>query len=108
MLFHWSLSDSNSIQVSRTLLNILIDHENTVVWMISILFLISNPSSPFSEPLGIVPSTQTTTGITVSGKVYVTFAIASMCLTVQNFRIIIISIKLKFVFIENDCRDHFK
>ena len=35
MVFHWSLSDSKSPQVSRTLLSILADLNNAVVWMIS-------------------------------------------------------------------------
>ena len=33
MVFHWSSSDSKSSQVSRTLLSILTDLNNTVVWM---------------------------------------------------------------------------
>ena len=35
MDFYWSLSDSKSSQVSRTLLNILVDLNNAVVWMFS-------------------------------------------------------------------------
>ena len=35
MIFHWKLNDSKSPQVSRTLLSILTDLNNTVVWMIA-------------------------------------------------------------------------
>ena len=34
MVFHWSLSDNKSPQVSRTLLSILADLKNAVVWMV--------------------------------------------------------------------------
>ena len=66
MVFHWSLSDSNSPQVSRTLLSILADLNNVVVWMVSTCPLISKSSSPFTKPLGIIPSALITTGITVN------------------------------------------
>ena len=45
MVFNWSLSDSKSPQVYRTLLSIL-----AVVWMVSIYPPISNSSSPFTKP----------------------------------------------------------
>ena len=35
MVFHWSLSDRKSPQVSRTLLSILAIFNNVVVWMVS-------------------------------------------------------------------------
>ena len=35
MVFHWSLSDSKSPQVSRILLSILAVFNNAVVWMVS-------------------------------------------------------------------------
>ena len=35
MVFHWSLSDSKSPQVSRTLLSIQVDLNTAVFWMIS-------------------------------------------------------------------------
>ena len=34
MVFHWSLSDSKSAQVSRTLLSILVDLNNAVAWIV--------------------------------------------------------------------------
>ena len=35
MVFHWTSSESKSAQVSRTLLSILTDLCNAVVWMVS-------------------------------------------------------------------------
>ena len=66
MVSHWSLSDSKSHQVSRTLFSILAGLNNAVVWMVSTCPLISNPSSSFTNPLGIVPGEPTTVGITVN------------------------------------------
>ena len=66
MVSHWSLSDSKSFQVSRTLLSILANLKNAVVWMVSTCHLISKSSSPFINPLGIVPSSPITIGITVT------------------------------------------
>ena len=54
MVFHWSLRDSKSPQVSRTLLSILTVLNNAVVWMVSTRPPTSKSSSPFSNPL--VPS----------------------------------------------------
>ena len=65
MVSHWSLSESKSPQISRTLC-ILADRNNAVVWMISTRHLISKSSSPFMNPLGFVPSTLITIGIIVT------------------------------------------
>ena len=65
MFFHWSLTDSKSSQVFRTLLSILADLSNAIVWMGS-TSLISKFSSPLTNPLGVVPSVPITTGITVT------------------------------------------
>ena len=51
MVFHWSLSDSKSPQVSRTLLSILAVLNNAVVWMVSTRPPTSKSSSPFNNPL---------------------------------------------------------
>ena len=55
MVFHWSLRDSKSPQVSRILLSILADLNNAVVWMVSTPPLISKSSSPFINPFVTVP-----------------------------------------------------
>ena len=48
MVFHWSLSDSKSPQVSRTLLSILAVFNNAVVWMVSTRPPTSKSVMPFS------------------------------------------------------------
>ena len=58
MAFHWSLSDSKSPQVSRTLLSILAVLDNAVVWMVSTRPPISKSSNPFSNPLVTVQKGQ--------------------------------------------------
>ena len=55
VVFHWSLSDSKSPQVSRTLLSILADLNNSLVWMVSTRPLISKSPSPFINPSITVP-----------------------------------------------------
>ena len=66
MVFHWSLSDSKSPQVSRTLLSILAVLNNAVVWMVSTHPPTSKSSSPFSNPLVTVPNAPITIGIIVT------------------------------------------
>ena len=63
---YWGLSDNKSPQVSRTLLSILADLNNTIGWMVSTCPLIFKCSRLFINPLRIVPSAPTTTGITVT------------------------------------------
>ena len=55
MVFLWSLSDSKSPQVFRTLLSIMAVLNNAIVWIVSTLPPTSKSSSPFSNPLVIVP-----------------------------------------------------
>ena len=66
MVFHWSLSDSKSLQVSRTLLSILAVINNAVDWVVSTRPPISKSSSLFSNPLVTVPNASITIGITVT------------------------------------------
>ena len=66
MIIHWSLSDSKSPQVSRTLLSILAVLNNAVVWMVSTLLPTSNSSSPFNNPLVTVPKAPITFSIIVT------------------------------------------
>ena len=64
--FYWSLSESNSFQVYRTLLSILADLNSTVVWMGSILPLISSSASLFFRALGSIPRAPTIIGIIIT------------------------------------------
>ena len=66
MVFHWSLRDSKSPQVSRTLLSILAVLNNAVVWMVSTRPPTSKSSSPFSNPLVTVPNAPITIGIIIT------------------------------------------
>ena len=66
MVFLWSLNESKSPQVSRTLLSILADHNNALVWIVSTRFLIFKSSSPCTNTFVIVPSASITIGITVT------------------------------------------
>ena len=85
MVFHWSLSDSKSSQVSRTLLSILSDLRKAVVWMVSVCPLISETSSPFTNHLGIVPCAPTPTGITVTFIFHSFFSSPSRSLFIPLF-----------------------
>ena len=53
LIFHRNLRDSKCPQLSRTLLSILADLNNTFVWMVSARSLISNFFSLFTMPLGL-------------------------------------------------------
>ena len=66
MVFHWSLSDSKSPQVSRTLLSILAVFHDAVVWMVSTCSPTSNSSRPFNNPLVTVPKAPITIGTIVT------------------------------------------
>ena len=55
MVFHWSLSDSKSPQVSRTRLRILAVLSNAVIWIVFTRPPTSKSSRPFNNPLVIVP-----------------------------------------------------
>ena len=62
MVFHWSLSDSKSPQVYRTLLSILAVFNNAVVWMVSTRPPTSKSSRLFYNPLVSVPKAPITIG----------------------------------------------
>ena len=66
MVFYWSLRDSKSPQVSKTLLCILADFNNAVFWMVSSRIFISKSSGPIINPLVTVLSEPITIGITVT------------------------------------------
>ena len=65
MVFHWSLCDSKSPQVFRTL-SILTDLNNVVVWIVPTRPFISKCSSRFNYPSVTVPRVPVTIGINVS------------------------------------------
>ena len=64
--FHWSLSDSKSPQVSRTVLRILAVLSNAVSWIISTRPPTSKSSRPFNNHLVTVPKESFTIGIIVT------------------------------------------
>ena len=66
MVFHWSLSDSKSAQVSRIRLSILAILSNAVVWIVSTRPLTSKSSRPFNNPLVTVPNAPITIGTIVT------------------------------------------
>ena len=54
MVFHWSLSDSKSPQVSRTRLRILAILSNAIIWIVPTRPPTSKSPRPFNNPLVIV------------------------------------------------------
>ena len=66
MVFHWSLSESESPQVSRTLLSIVADLSNAVVWAVLARPPIWNSYSTLTKPLKTIPSGPIIMGITVT------------------------------------------
>ena len=70
MVFHWSLSDSKSPQVSRTLLSILAVLNNAVIWMVSTRQPTDKSSSPFINPLVTVPKAPITIAKSINYNLY--------------------------------------
>ena len=66
MIFHWGLSDIKSPRISRILLRILARLKSALIWIDSIIPLISSPSSLFSKSLGAVSRALTTIDIIVT------------------------------------------
>ena len=66
MVSQWSLSDNKSSQVSRTLLSILADLNNAIVWTVSIRPVIYRSSNPCTNPLVTVSSAPVTIGTIVT------------------------------------------
>ena len=66
MVFHWSLSDSKSPQVSRTRLSIQAALSNAVLWVVSTRPLTSKSSRPFNNPFVTVPNAPITIGTIVT------------------------------------------
>ena len=70
MVVHWSLSDSKSRQVSRTLLSILAVLNNVIVWTVSTPPPTSKSFSPFRNPLVTIPNSPITISIIVTCMFY--------------------------------------
>ena len=70
MVFHWSLNDSKSPQVSRTLLSILAVLSNAVICIVLTRPPTSKSSRPFNIPLVTVPNAPITIGIIVLFIIY--------------------------------------
>ena len=66
MAFYWSMNDSKSPQVSRTLPNILAILNNADIWIISTRPLTSKSSKPFNNPLVTALRTPKTIGTIVT------------------------------------------
>ena len=66
MVFHWSLSDSKSPQVSKIRLRILAVRSNAVIWIVSTRPPTSKSSRPVNNPLVIVPKAPITIGTIVT------------------------------------------
>ena len=77
MTSNWSLSDSKSLQVTRTILSILADLDNILTWMVSSNSLISKSSSPCSNSVVTVPSAPVKNGITVTSILHSFFQFSS-------------------------------
>ena len=66
MVFHWSLSDRMSPQVSRTRLRILAVLSKAIIWIVFTRPSTSKSSRPFNNPLLIVPNAPITIGTIVT------------------------------------------
>ena len=66
VVFHWNLSNSKFLYDSRTLQSILADHNNVIVWIVSLHPPISKFSNRHSNPFVSVPSLSITSGIIVT------------------------------------------
>ena len=65
MVIPWNLKDSKFPLVSRTLLRILSDFNNALVWMVATCPFISMSSRPFISPSVTVPSASISFGIII-------------------------------------------
>ena len=91
-IFPLSLSDSKFIQLSRTLLSVLVKIRSAVVCTISILPQISNFPTLFSKFMEILPRAPTTIGIAI------TFMFNSFFSSLARFRNLSV-VLLSFIFI---------
>ena len=91
---------SKSPQISRSLLSILADFNETAVWMVSTCPLIFNSSSPLSKLLRTVPSTPTKIGITVTLSFRIFFSTPARSKYMSSFfSFSLIFTQLSFIFL---------
>ena len=106
MVSHWSLNDHKSPHISRTLLSILADLNDVVVWMVSTRPVISKPSSPFNNSSVSVPRAPITIGIIVTFMFHSFFnsLVSSRYLSLfsHSFNLTLWSTILKVLFYNND------
>ena len=88
MVSHFSLSNSKSPQVSRTLLGILADLNNAIILMVPICSLISKYSSLWNNLLVNVPSAPITAGITVTFMFYSFFRSLARSSNLPHFSLV--------------------
>ena len=94
MVFQGSLSDNKSPQVLRTLLSIMANLDNAIVWMVSTRPLISKSSSPFTQALWIVPSAPITTDITVTFMLHIFLVLWQGPSTYLSFLCLLFSLRV--------------
>ena len=78
MVFHWSLSDSKTPQVSRTLLSIRTVLNNVVLCMVSTRPPNFKSPSSFNNPLVTIPKAPITIGIIVTSLFHSCFFLNSL------------------------------
>ena len=74
VVFHRSLSDSKSPQMFKSLLSILAYFNSSVVWMVTVLLLVSSLPCLFLSLLLTVSSVSNTNGITVTFMLHNVFS----------------------------------
>ena len=104
MVFHWSLTDSISLQVPRALVSILAVLNNAVVWMVSIRPPTSKTSSPFNNPLVTLPKAPITISIIVTFMFHSFFQFSSK---VEIFILLFTFFQFYFVVSRNSKIDNF-
>ena len=75
MFCYWCLSDNKFSKVSRTSLSILADLNNAIVWTVSTCPVISNSSSPCTNPMVTGPRVPIIIVIIITFMFYIFFSI---------------------------------
>ena len=83
MVFHWSLSESKTPQMTRTFLSILAVLNNAVVWMVSTRSPPFNSLSPFNNPLVTVIKVPVTISMIVTFMFHFFFSSLHVLLQVR-------------------------